>query len=163
MIRVVHPGSGSGFFTHPRSRIQGVKKAPDPGFEPATLLLYLVSLAVVAGGFPNIAFPTFLLLLELLLVLLTSLRFRRLFSSICIQCCWPPCFTGCGLLAAVYFPAVACVRMACGVHTFVNVAGVPAVAASLLILASAFQLVSLRTVKCFTVFYWIAIGLMILF
>jgi hypothetical protein len=30
-------------------------------------------------------------------------------------------------------------------------------------LLKAFQLVSLRTVKCFTVFYWIAIGLMILF
>ncbi len=32
MIRVIHPGgSGSWFFTHPGSRIQGVKKAPDPG------------------------------------------------------------------------------------------------------------------------------------
>jgi hypothetical protein len=30
MIRVVHPGSGSWFFTHPGFRIQGVIKAPDP-------------------------------------------------------------------------------------------------------------------------------------
>jgi hypothetical protein len=30
MIRVVHPGSGSCFF-YPSSRIQGSKKAPDPG------------------------------------------------------------------------------------------------------------------------------------
>ncbi len=39
MIRVDHPGSGSCFFAHPRSRIPdtGVKKAPDPGSGSATL------------------------------------------------------------------------------------------------------------------------------
>jgi hypothetical protein len=37
MIWVVHPGSGSLVFTHPGSRIQGVKKAPDPGSGSATL------------------------------------------------------------------------------------------------------------------------------
>jgi hypothetical protein len=32
MIRIVHPGSGSWFFTHPGSRIQGSKRhrIPDP-------------------------------------------------------------------------------------------------------------------------------------
>jgi hypothetical protein len=38
MIRVVHPGSESLLFTHPGSRIQGSKTAPDPGSGSATLL-----------------------------------------------------------------------------------------------------------------------------
>jgi hypothetical protein len=35
MIRVVYPGSGSGFFTHPGSRIQGSKRhrIPDPDLQ----------------------------------------------------------------------------------------------------------------------------------
>jgi hypothetical protein len=37
MIRAVHPGSGSSIFNHPGSRIQGVKKAPDPETGTATL------------------------------------------------------------------------------------------------------------------------------
>ncbi len=35
MVRVVHPGSGSWFFTHPGSRIQGSKRhrIPDPNLQ----------------------------------------------------------------------------------------------------------------------------------
>ncbi len=41
MIRVVHPGSGCWLSTHPRSRIQGLKRhpIPDPGSGSATLIL----------------------------------------------------------------------------------------------------------------------------
>ncbi len=42
MIRVVHPGSGSWFFTHPGSQIQGSKKYRilDPGSGSATPVLF---------------------------------------------------------------------------------------------------------------------------
>ncbi len=40
-IRDVHPGSGSWFFNHPGSRLQGVKKESDPGSGSATMVLFI--------------------------------------------------------------------------------------------------------------------------
>jgi hypothetical protein len=52
----VHPGSGSWFFfTHPGSRIQASKKAPDPGFVSATQLFSCTQVLVMIQPFFHVA------------------------------------------------------------------------------------------------------------
>jgi hypothetical protein len=92
----------------------------------ASLLLYLDSLAVVAG-FPNIAFPTLLLLLELLQVLLTSLLSGVSFVPYIFSVAdLPALLYVASLLLFPFLSSLAFVSPAC-----VNVAGVPALTASL--------------------------------